>query len=65
MNKKFFSNSDTSIQDADRCAEVELLRKYLQDNLPDDALRFKMFLDMHAHATKGSIFIHAPIDKDE
>ena len=46
MNKNFFSSSDTSIKDEDRCPEVELIRTYLQQNLPEDPINFRMFLDM-------------------
>ena len=65
MNRHFFSVADTSVNDEDRCPEVELLRTYLQENLPSDPILFRMFLDMHGHATKASIFAFAPLDPDE
>ena len=65
MNRHFFSSADTSVKDEDRCPEVELLRTYLQENLPEDPMKFRMFLDMHGHTTKASIFAFAPLDPDE
>ena len=56
MNTHFFSSSDTSIQDHERCPEAELLKKYLQDNLPEDSIKFRMFLDINGNSTKASIF---------
>ena len=65
MNTHFFSSSDTSIQDHERCPEAELLKKYLQDNLPEDSIKFRMFLDINGNSTKASIFAQAPVDPDE
>lgn len=65
MNKNFFSSSDTSIKDEDRCPEVELIRTYLQQNLPEDPINFRMFLDMQGNSSRGSISAQAPLDSDE
>ena len=65
MNRNFFAPDDASVKPEDRCPEVELLTKYLRENLPKDPLKFKMFLDMHGHSSRRSIFAFCPLDPDE
>ena len=65
MNRNYFADGDASVKEEDRCPEVELIRRYLRESLPSDPLKFKMFLDMHGHSSKNSIFAFCPLDKDE
>ena len=65
MNRNYFADGDASVKEEDRCPEVELIRQYLRASLPADPLKFKMFLDMHGHSAKNSIFAFCPLDKDE
>ena len=53
MNRHFFEEDE----DEEECVEVELIRKYMKDNLRDN---LRMFLDIHAHSVKKSIFLYAP-----
>merc|ERR1719253_1555083 len=64
MNRNFHPPEE-KLEPADRCVEVDLLTLYLRENLPKDNLKFKMFLDMHGHSSKNSIFAFCPHDKDE
>ena len=65
MNRNFFADDDASVKEEDRCPEVELIRTYLKEHLPKDPTKFRMFLDMHGHSSKNSIFAFCPLDKDE
>jgi len=57
MNRHFFYDNE-NVNDL-RCAEVELLTTYMQENLPSkDSL--KMFLDIHAHSRDKGISMYAP-----
>ena len=53
MNRSFFEEDD----EEEACIEVELIRKYMRDNLRDN---LRMFLDIHAHSVKKGIFLYAP-----
>ena len=65
MNRNYYGDEETQVKEEDRCPEVELIKKYLKENLPADPIKFKMFLDMHGHSSKNSIFAFCPLDKDE
>jgi len=41
------------------CFEVEIIKSYMKENLTDKK-QLKMFLDIHAHSNKRSIFCYAP-----
>jgi len=53
MNRNFFEEDE----EEEECVEVELIRKYMKDNLRGN---LRMFLDIHAHSVKKSIFLYAP-----
>ena len=53
MNRNFFEEDE----EEEECIEVELIRKYMKDNLRGN---LRMFLDIHAHSVKKSIFLYAP-----
>jgi len=56
MNRKFFAEGDYQSQN-DLCTEVEIIKTYMKENLTGN---LRMFLDIHAHSTKKSIFVYAP-----
>jgi len=55
MNRKFFSSEEGM----DPCHEVQVIKKYMDENLIHGSLR--MFLDIHAHSVKKGIFAYAPV----
>ena len=61
-NRFFFADDDPEGLKI-RLTEVELIRSYLKEKIPDRAT-FKMFLDIHAHSAQNSIFVFAPVDED-
>lgn len=61
MNRHFFQESDEGEQD--KCTEVELIKRYLKQNLQSKK-QLSMFLDIHSHSNKKSIFAFAPQPTD-
>jgi len=53
MNRHFFEEED----EEEACVEVELIRKYMREHLHGN---LRMFLDIHAHSVKKSVFLYAP-----
>jgi len=49
MNRHFFSDDDPEGLKI-RLTEVEMIRSYLKDKIPQGEGMFKMFLDIHAHS---------------
>lgn len=45
--------------------EVELIRSYSKQMIPQGDNMFRMFLDIHAHSAMNSIFCYAPVDEDK
>ena len=60
MNRHWFSDGDPEAAKNGRAHEVEEIRYYLKQNIPDKE-KFKMFLDVHAHSAQTSIFIYSPL----
>ena len=63
MNRHFFADDDPEGQKL-RLTEVELIRSYLKQMMPQGENMFRMFLDIHAHSAQNSIFCYAPVDED-
>ena len=61
MNRNFFADEDEN--DYELCTEVELIKEYMKDNLPHKNT-LKLFLDIHAHSRKKSVFVYAPKPPD-
>ena len=62
MNRFFFDDDETDV--TMRLREVELIRKFMEENFnqddPEKRNKLKMFLDIHAHSANRDIFIFAP-----
>lgn len=62
MNRYFFADDDSDV--SLRLKEVELIRKFMEENFnqedPVKKTKLKMFLDIHAHSAQRDIFIFAP-----
>jgi len=63
MNRHFFADDDPEGAKL-RLTEVELIRSYLKQMMPQGENMFRMFLDIHAHSAQNSIFCYAPVDED-
>ena len=67
MNRHFFADGDPEANRLGRCAEVEILRNYLRNNLSGSMKvgeTLQLFLDIHAHSVDTSIFAYAPLSDD-
>ena len=63
MNRHFFADDDPEGLKI-RLTEVELIRSYLKQNMPQGENMFRLFLDIHAHSAQNSIFVYAPVDEE-
>jgi murein tripeptide amidase MpaA len=62
MNRHFFADEKDN-ENNELCTEVELIKAYMKENLAEKK-RLKLFLDIHAHSRKRSVFVYAPKPPD-
>ena len=63
MNRHFFADENSNDFDAQTCTEVELIKSYMKVKLAQKK-DLKLFLDIHSHSRKKSVFVYAPKPAD-